>query len=53
MQSDEQEPGLVEDQNHFEPSGKGNLRSWLRDLVISIAVSAFIIIFLYQPVRVE
>jgi signal peptidase I len=53
VQSDEQEPGLVEDQNRFEPSGKGNLRSWLRDLVISIAVSAFIIIFLYQPVRVE
>ncbi len=29
------------------------MTSWLRDLVISIAVSAFIIIFLYQPVRVE
>lgn len=29
------------------------MRSWLRDLVISVAVSAFIIIFLYQPVRVE
>jgi signal peptidase I len=28
-------------------------RSWLRDLVVSVAVSAFIIIFLYQPVRVE
>jgi signal peptidase I len=27
--------------------------SWLRDLVVSVAVSAFIIIFLYQPVRVE
>ena len=29
------------------------MSSWLRDLVISVAVSAFIIIFLYQPVRVE
>lgn len=29
------------------------VRSWLRDMVISVAVSAFIIIFLYQPVRVE
>ena len=29
------------------------MHSWLRDLVISIVVSAFIIIFLYQPVRVE
>jgi signal peptidase I len=27
--------------------------SWLRDLVVSVAVSAFIIVFLYQPVRVE
>ncbi|HWR36862.1 MAG TPA: signal peptidase I [Clostridia bacterium] len=26
---------------------------WLRDLIISVAVSAFIIIFLYQPVKVE
>lgn len=29
------------------------LRSWVRDLVISLAVSAFIILFLYQPVKVE
>jgi len=29
------------------------LHSWVRDLVVSVAVSAFIIIFLYQPVRVE
>ena len=28
-------------------------RGWVRDLVLSIGVSAFIIIFLYQPVRVE
>jgi signal peptidase I len=27
--------------------------SWLRDLVVSVVVSGFIIIFLYQPVRVE
>lgn len=26
---------------------------WLRDLVISLAISAFIIIFIYQPVKVE
>lgn len=26
---------------------------WLRDLAISLAVSAFIIIFVYQPVKVE
>jgi len=29
------------------------VRSWIRDLGLSIGVSAFIIIFLYQPVRVE
>src|SRR5579872_653409 len=29
------------------------LVAWLRDLIISLAVSAFVIIFLYQPVKVE
>lgn len=29
------------------------LHPWLRDLVISILIAAFIIVFLYQPVRVE
>ena len=29
------------------------LTVWLRDLVISLAISCFIIIFLYQPVKVE
>jgi signal peptidase I len=29
------------------------LSVWLRDLVISLAISSFIIIFLYQPVKVE
>jgi signal peptidase I len=28
-------------------------RLWSRDLVISVAISVFIILFLYQPVRVE
>lgn len=32
---------------------RGAMHSWMRDLVISVVVSAFIIIFLYQPVRVE
>ncbi|GGA61877.1 signal peptidase I [Edaphobacter acidisoli] len=32
---------------------RNGMRSWVRDLVISVAVSAFIIVFLYQPVRVE
>ncbi len=40
------------------PSGdslaaRGTLGLWLRDLVFSAAVSVLIILFLYQPVRVE
>jgi len=37
----------------YEASRLTGLRSWIRDLALSIGVSAFIIIFLYQPVRVE
>ena len=33
-----------------EPTG---WHSWSRDILISIAISLFIILFLYQPVRVE
>ena len=29
------------------------LSVWVRDLIISLAISAFIIVFLYQPVKVE
>src|ERR1700743_84140 len=44
-----------EDQHVIERTDqrKGVMHSWLRDRVISVLVSAFIIIFLYQPVRVE
>ncbi|ADV82171.1 signal peptidase I [Terriglobus saanensis] len=35
------------------PAAKWTLTSWLRDLVVSVSISAFIIMFLYQPVRVE
>jgi signal peptidase I len=35
------------------PLGLNFLSVWLRDLVISLAISAFIVIFLYQPVKVE
>ena len=34
------------------PPGLG-LRAWSRDLFVSLVVSLFIILFLYQPVRVE
>src|SRR5947208_406564 len=36
-----------------QPSVRSGLGVWLRDLIISLAISAFIIIFLYQPVKVE
>jgi len=29
------------------------LGAWLRDLIISLVISAFIIVFIYQPVKVE
>jgi signal peptidase I len=32
--------------------GLNVLSMWLRDLVISLAIAAFIVIFLYQPVKV-
>ena len=32
---------------------KSVLTSWFRDMVVSVVVSAFIILFLYQPVRVQ
>jgi signal peptidase I len=35
------------------PAPRSTVNSWLRDLIISLAVSVFIIVFLYQPVRVE
>ena len=48
MQNGEQEPQCAPTQRK-----KSGWSSWLRDLIVSVAVSAFIIVFLYQPVRVE
>jgi signal peptidase I len=51
---DSEDQGLhIEDGNAGNESSRGGIHSWLRDLLVSIMVSAFIIIFLYQPVRVE
>jgi signal peptidase I len=59
----EESEDRVQIDGQFEPNGepvvgparrdRGVVHSWMRDLVISVGVSAFIIIFLYQPVRVE
>jgi signal peptidase I len=35
------------------PRKVSSLVTWVRDLLISLIVSAFIIVFLYQPVKVE
>ena len=43
---------VVEGQAPEKPA-KGGALSWLRDMAVSVLVSAFIIMFLYQPVRVE
>ena len=42
-------PALPADSSRVRPV----LSGWLRDVIISLAVSAFFIIFLYQPVKVE
>ena len=48
-----QEPGLDSGGKEPQDAGRSGMRSWMRELVVSVSVSAFIIIFLYQPVRVE
>jgi signal peptidase I len=42
-------------QEQSRPAEKGEspLVGWARDLLVSLAISAFIIVFLYQPVKVE
>ena len=47
---EQEQPADVQVPQGHEGSG---LRSWTRDLLVSVAVSVFIILFLYQPVRVE
>ncbi len=39
--------------NSARPGSPNAWRSWMRDLFVSVVISGFIIIFLYQPVRVE
>ncbi|HXR15593.1 MAG TPA: signal peptidase I, partial [Terriglobales bacterium] len=54
-QADGTEPSAVHDGKPLlaAPSRAMVLSVWLRDLIISLAISCFIIIFLYQPVKVE
>jgi signal peptidase I len=36
-----------------QPSKAGGLQLWLRDILISVVIAVLIVVFLYQPVRVE
>src|SRR6202048_2532455 len=38
---------------HASDRIRPGLGVWVRDLIISLAISAFIIVFIYQPVKVE
>lgn len=48
MMEEQQEPAIAMDK-----PAKPHFRLWIRDILISVAVSFLIITFLYQPVRVE
>lgn len=52
MQRPQTQDGFDRDPWPPAPPGAG-LRAWSRDLLVSLVVSLFIILFLYQPVRVE
>ncbi len=41
------------DEQVTKPVKRTGLGAWVRDLVLAVGVSGFIILFLYQPVRVE
>ncbi|MBI3695596.1 MAG: signal peptidase I [Acidobacteria bacterium] len=44
-------------EGHWSPPHSGawwmDLRAWVRDVVISVVIAAIVIVFLYQPVKVE
>ena len=48
-----QEPVSETVQQPIAPRKISTLKAWLRDLLVSLGISAFLIIFLYQPVKVE
>ena len=52
-QSKELKPVVHVGEQAAPQATRHGVHSWLRDLMVSVVVSAFIIIFLYQPVRVE
>ena len=36
-----------------KPGQVASIRAWVRDIIVSLGISTFFIIFLYQPVKVE
>ncbi|MBV9341089.1 MAG: signal peptidase I [Acidobacteria bacterium] len=44
---------VIRDQGRVPQRSVTLFSAWVRDLVISLGISAFIIVFLYQPVKVE
>ena len=56
MQDEELKPATGEEKNPSPTREERHLRilrSWVRDLFFSISISLFIILFVYQPVKVE
>ena len=56
MENPEQEKTVVQPEPVSpapEPGGLGTLRNWIRDLFFALLFSFFIILFVYQPVKVE
>jgi signal peptidase I len=46
-------PQLIAEKPKTATRAAGLFSAWVRDLIISLGISAFIIVFLYQPVKVE
>jgi len=44
---------LIAEKPQAASRATGLLSAWMRDLIISLGISVFIIVFLYQPVKVE
>ncbi len=52
MTMDQQAPA-GDEKERTHPAFRDELRSWARDLLIAVGLAAVIIVFLYQPVKVE
>ena len=46
-------PQTTPDNRPASRRGATLVSAWMRDLIVSLGISAFIIVFLYQPVKVE